>query len=293
MCSLYFVPRAVREAMQVLQASLRPGGYLLVAASEAPLAQDELFERAGHVGLLRHRSLNGQTLGIRPDEGQWALPPTRLGDGAPAGEVAPGPEFPTPWHEAPAPAETEPEAASEEMVRSSPEELGESVREASMHYRAGRYEAAAALLRDPVRAEGAETGRAWVGAVELLARSLSNLGDMARAEAVLRTAVERDKLSPLLRFRLAGVLLELGREEEAVRELRGAIYLDERFVLAHVLLGNTTLRQGRREEGRRHLGNALQLVNGMDGSEPLEGGEGFTAAGLGRLLEDMAAKEDA
>lgn len=292
---MYFVPKAAQEAFETLWGVLRPKGYLLVAPSEASLVPDELFEATNTVGLLRRKDRLRNFFPDLQEEVHDLCPAAESDSRFPTVQDSEAFQFDS---AVPPPADDYLDgscAASddESMVEAEGDDnwFARTVRMAGEHYSAGRYAEVSELLRVQVGNEPGAEHEQWIQAVELLTCSLTNQGDIEGALYILREAVERDKLNALLRFRLANVLFEQGEEQEAVRELGRVIYLEEHFVLAHFLLGNVALRQGRQAEAKRHMRNVRKLLERMDGAEPLVGGEGLTAGGMERMVEDISMKE--
>jgi ATP/maltotriose-dependent transcriptional regulator MalT/DNA-binding XRE family transcriptional regulator len=106
----------------------------------------------------------------------------------------------------------------------------------------------------------------------LLSYALTDMGDIARAEEVVREALARtsDSTDPYMRVRLYWSIARLahseGRETVALENVRKAIALlqatDDTFHLAraHILAAQITLGRGSAEESEEHLDHAEQLL---------------------------------
>jgi tetratricopeptide (TPR) repeat protein len=112
----------------------------------------------------------------------------------------------------------------------------------------------------------------------LLSYALTDMGDVARAEEVVRAALERtsDSTDPYMRVRLYWSIARLahseGRETVALENVRKAIALlqatDDTFHLAraHILAAQITLGRGSTDESEDHLERAERLL-GTSGTQ--------------------------
>lgn len=108
----------------------------------------------------------------------------------------------------------------------------------------------------------------------LLSYALSDMGELARAEEVVRRALDRvrDTEDPYMRVRLYWSIARLahteGRESVALANVRKAIALleatDDTFHLAraHILAAYITLSRNDADAAEHHLDNAEQLLGG-------------------------------
>ena len=106
----------------------------------------------------------------------------------------------------------------------------------------------------------------------LLSYALTDMGDIGRAEEVVREALARtsDTTDPYMRVRLYWSIARLahseGRESVALENVRKAIALlqatDDTFHLAraHILAAQITLGHGNADESEDHLGRAERLL---------------------------------
>jgi ATP/maltotriose-dependent transcriptional regulator MalT/DNA-binding XRE family transcriptional regulator len=106
----------------------------------------------------------------------------------------------------------------------------------------------------------------------LLSYALTDMGDIARAEEVVREALARtsDSTDPYMRVRLYWSIARLahseGRETTALENVRKAIALlqatDDTFHLAraHILAAQITLGRGNADESNEHLEQAERLL---------------------------------
>jgi chemotaxis protein methyltransferase CheR len=160
--------------------------------------------------------------------------------------------------------------------------------EAAAHYDAGRYEQAAAEIREFLAA-----GRSDADALELLAKSYANLGKFAEARKCCEDALAADKLRAHNHYLMSIILLEVGEPAEAAAALKRTLYIDHDYVLAHFALGNLNRQEGRERESQRYFGNTLRLLEVRDPHEVLPDAEGLTAGRLAEIIRAMTMQESA
>jgi chemotaxis protein methyltransferase CheR len=277
---IYFARDAVRAVARRLYESLAPGGLLITASSDPPLAGEAPFETvvtADGVFYRRPQPLSlcaatdssfraperetmnpsprtdSQTAAINPAPYQPCLPPPPLpfGNDEVAVPVSPG------------------------LIR--PEEPDDPVAEARRELAQGNYARACELTRGL-----AEDGQASV----IHVRALAN-GEPAEAEKTCTAAVGRHPLSVELRYLHAVLLLGLRREEEAIRALRRVLYLDRTLAVAHFTLGTLLEQRGDGAGAARSYRNARDLCAGRPADEEVPLSEGERA---GVLAQAAAAR---
>jgi uncharacterized protein HemY len=89
------------------------------------------------------------------------------------------------------------------------------------------------------------------------------------AVAALERQVRSEPRSPLLREKLGGVYLRLGRWEDAERELRALVALAPTDGFAHFALGRALDEQGRHAEAKEHFALAEELGRDDPSAVPL------------------------
>ncbi|HLY54807.1 MAG TPA: CheR family methyltransferase [Stellaceae bacterium] len=112
------------------------------------------------------------------------------------------------------------------------------------------------------------------------------VGDPLRT---VESAIEKDPTDAGLRYRHAGILIELGRRAEAAEALRGAIFLAPDMALAHFALGMLCRNAGDARSARRHFDNAAAMLERLRSDEVLADGGGLT---VGELTAIVRASRD-
>ncbi len=93
----------------------------------------------------------------------------------------------------------------------------------------------------------------------LVARFLSDRGDLARAIEHLRLSIEIEPTDATTYTDLGAALARRGQFQEAIENLQQAVALNPRLSLARFNLGNALALQGRFGEAAEQLENALQI----------------------------------
>jgi transcriptional regulator with XRE-family HTH domain len=151
-----------------------------------------------------------------------------------------------------------------------------------MYTEAGRPQDAVDLFERCME-EVEQSGDASLGAryATQLSYALSDIGDLGRAEAVVRRALEsvRDTEDPYMRVRLYWSIARLahteGRETVALTNVRKAIALlqatDDTFHLAraHILAAYITLSRDDADSADKHLDHAERLLGGAPAAQDL------------------------
>ncbi len=239
---IYFDRDTIRAVARRLYDTLVPGGWLLTAAADPPLAGDAPFEMVvTNEGVFYRREAGPvPPRATAPAVALPDLPSPPLFGGQASASVPPhrasGDACPTGWP----PARDPVEEAREELT------LGNYLR---------ACELAEGLPADPA-------------ACALHVRALANL-ETARAEQVCAAAAARHPLAVELHYLHAVLLLALRREGEAVRALRRVLYLDRGLALAHFLLASILEQRGDRAGAVRAFRNARDLCAGRPGDEVL------------------------
>jgi len=243
---IYFDLRTVQRVLAQLLDVLSPDGWLLLGASDPPVASlmacEVVVTEAG-LAYRRARASDGTpVIDRRPAS---AAPETDLrGDG------------PVKWRATPS-ASLAPEPPEAALV----------ARYGARDFR-GAVTAAEYLLREQPASEFA-----WLA----LVRSLANLGEFAEAGRTNALAIERCPLSAELTYLAAVIQSHAGQHAQAADSARRALYLDHTLVVAHVALGAALASLGDRKDARRATGNAMRLLEGMDAGDAVPGADGETA----------------
>ena len=279
---IYFNPETIAAVARRLYETLAPGGWLLTAASDPPLAGHARFETvATDAGVLYRRATGGawRAAGVRP------LVPNPIGDPI-LNAVSASPLVPNPIGDpilnqganAPrSPADKTAFVAPPSPAPHPPPVSADPVAEARKALAEGDYEKAADFTAD--RPDDA-------AACLVNVRALANL-DAARGERACAAAAARHPLCTELHY-LHGILLAtLGRAGEAARAVRRALYLDRSLAAAHFTLGSILERMGDAAGARRAYRNARDLCRSRPADEPVPLSDGEPA---GRLAQGAAAQ---
>ena len=275
---IYFDFATVAAIAARLIASLAPGGWLFLGASDPPIAE---FVRCEVV-------LTGAGLAYRPpgttsgnqqtmfnDVGVWrrdaAAVPVPLEDPSTIAAV---------------PAES---AVVADAITPAPaNEDVETHDSCETAYDQAEYDAAIRLAQSAID-RGDDTDAIWI----VLVRSLANRGDLDAAGEACSAALERNRMSAELTH-LHGILLaEAGRHGDAAVAAKQALYLSPQYTIAHLALGDALARTGAIAGARRAFRNAETLLQAVPPDTPIPGGDGVEAAQLLRIarfrLETLGA----
>jgi len=284
---IYFDLATVAAIAAQLIASLAPGGWLFLGASDPPIAEFVPCEVV----------LTGAGLAYRPPGtttgGQRAVLPAALpwSDDASSEHVKFDETFvPELSSDSTAVADA---VAIESAHRSHRADIAAETHDSSeTAYDQADYEAAIRLARVAID-RGDDTDAVWI----VLVRSLANRGDLEAAGEACSTALDRHRMSVELTH-LHGILLaEAGRYADAAAAARKALYLSPQYAIAHLALGDALSRTGDVARARRAFTNAETLLVGLASDTPVPGGDGVEAAQLLRIarfrLETLGAKREA
>lgn len=272
---IYFDRETVRNVARRLHEALAPGGWLITASSDPPLAEHAQYETVVSDAGVFYRRGTGLPPQVTepppPREGTLETYPT----GAVEFSAGPPPQDESATWLLPLPPAVEEPAEKVEEARDPgrlPAPTADALAEARQALDRGDYQRACELA-----ANLAEDARGCAVHV----RALANL-DSTRAESVCADAAERHPLSTELHYLHAVLLLDLGRDEEAARAARRVLYLDRSLAVAHFTLGSILQRLGDRAGARRAYRNACDLCASRPADElmPLADGEH-----AGRLAE--------
>jgi chemotaxis protein methyltransferase CheR len=268
---IYFDLSTVAAIASRLLASLAPGGWLFLGASDPSIAElvpcEVVLTGAG----LAYRPA-GTTAGARSDvildSESWS--PEIVAERA-AFDLGPIEAW-TPSETVVeigtlAPAFEDPDASTDE-----PQDPRDSYESA---YSQGGYDAAARLAREVIE-RGDDIEATWI----VLVRSLANRGELEAAGEACAAALDRHRLSAELTH-LHGILLaEAGRHPEAAVAARQALYLDPQYIVAHLALGDSLSRIGDTAHARRAFTNAERLLKGVAPDTLVAGADGAEASQL-------------
>lgn len=269
---IYFDLETVAAIAARLLASLAPGGWLFLGASDPPIAEFVPCEVVMTGAGLAYRPLD-TTTGDRPavfrDVSIWAgsvaVEPFEFEPASPV-ELAPVPSWDT---------SALPIAPVEPAVAAAAVALDDSYVTA---YDQADYKAAERLARAGID-RGDNTEAIWI----VLVRSLANVGELGAAGEACTAALEQHRMSAELTH-LGGILLsEGGRYAEAAIAAKKSLYLSPQFTVAHLALGDALSRTGEHADARRAFRNAEALLEGLAPTTIVPGADGAEAAQLLRI----------
>jgi chemotaxis protein methyltransferase CheR len=277
---IYFDMAGVEQIASRLLASLAPDGWLLLGASDPPLASlvpCEVMVLPGGIAYRRadraHEPDSLATRGPAETPTRWWVAPAPA---PPLPEQADLPaHVPFHWH-AEAPATAPPPAETPEDAPS----LGES----RAAYDEGDYPRAEALAAAALEADAGLVDQ-WV----LLVRCIANQGRLRDADQECVRALDLHRLSPELHYLHAMLLREAGQHRESANAARRALYLDPRFVMAHLLLGDVHAHLGDAERATRAFENALGELASTPAGAAVPAADGVPAERLRHVAEQRLA----
>lgn len=279
---IYFDFPTVAAIAARLIASLAPGGWLFLGASDPSIAEFVPCEVV----------LTGAGLAYRP-AGTTPGKTTRVPDVAPwTSDVL---EYETFEHAAVPERTAESTAVADAITIESAHRSHRANVDADTHdssetaYDQADYESAIRLARAAIT-RGDDTDAVRIA----LVRSLANRGELEAAGEACSAALDRNRMSVELTH-LHGILLaEAGRYADAAAAAKRALYLSPQYTIAHLALGDALSRTGDVTSARRAFTNAETLLEGLAPDTPVPGGDGVEAAQLLRIarfrLETLGMK---
>lgn len=245
---IYFDPETIRAVAKRLFDSLSPGGWLILAATDPPIAQhvpvDIVQTPAGQLYRrpLETREISGAILAQMPSNSGLS--------------VFDDPPF------------VESDTSDSTLMVSE----DEAIRQAQAALEQGDYDKVRLLT------EARPDSNA---ACALLVRALTCL-DAADAEIACASALGRHSTSGELQYLHAVLLLELERFNEAEQAVRRALFLDRKLAVAHFSLGVILQRSGDPRGAGRAFRNAYDLCAAVSPEAILPLSDGEPA---GRLMQ--------
>lgn len=258
---IYLDAATIARVAQQLLATLTPDGWLVLGASDPPLADfapcDVVITDAGLLYRRRRRGLSES----RCRDLDWRRLPSP--PWKPVAEPTPEPVVPETRAAAPViPPASDPPPDPQEAMQA---------------YLGGDYQRAS-FLASQVTGRPDAPADMWV----LLVRAAANRGELEAAGKACMAGLERHPTCAELLYLHGLLLAQGGHLNQAVTALRGALYLDRALAVAHLTLGQILARLGERDVARRTLRNASRVLSRMPAAETVPGGDGECA---GRLAE--------
>jgi chemotaxis protein methyltransferase CheR len=251
---MYFSQDMMRHVIGNLHESLREGGSLFVAPSEA---SQELFPQFKRVTENNEIFFRRDAAALAASEAPKKAPAPRAATPATAKVAARAPAKP-----APKTAATAKKATTWRPAAPGP---------------------AAAAPAPPTDGKAAELAGS--------ARARANEGRLGEALELCEQAIAVDKLTADYRYLCATILEELDRSHDAIKALNSALYLEPDFVLAHFLRGNIARRQGQQGEAEHQFRMTLALLQRLDPDDLLPESEGMTAGKLAEIVKSVLQLE--
>lgn len=290
---IYFEPEAAAAALRRLTSSLRPGGVLLLGASEGiswTLPDNLITEAAGLRCYARVTPVTGRGNTSLAASGHEPAPSVGSTAGAAASASAPSRD---------GAARMEPDGAAFATRRGGDElthvfsaaagrqadarTADDSLRtELDARLGCGDWSQALDLIEDAI-ADNGETAPLLVAR----AKALANLGRFTDAVAACERALTEDPTDKRGYLIYGLVLSSLGEESGAEFAFRRAIFLDPRFLEAHYQIALVLLSTNRTAEGLKSLGNALRIAEDGDPESAICDAPGMT---FGRFAEIVRAE---
>ena len=297
---IYFDLPTVARIAEGLLATLAPDGWLVLGASDPPLAHLVACESIMTPSGMAYRRAGTRT-DARP------LPPggtfgTELpATAAPSRATLVDPHLP--WISPAAGSETPSSptvplgggdgAAVANITSRRDDSHGDSTAQASAQattpdaspealdaaYRRADYQGAEAVAMRML-ADAAEIGASvWITYI----RAVANQGRLPEAGELNARALERYPLDAELHYLHATLLMEAGWFSDAAAAARRSIYLDRKLTMGHILLGEALSRSGEQAVARNAFANALRLLEHAGASEIVRAADGITVSRLRQI----------
>ena len=272
---IYFDLDTIAKIAARLIASLAPGGWLFLGASDPSIAEFVPCEVVLTGAGLAYRP-PGTTTGARTtsstDFGAWFVRNTPTFEATAVGE----PDVAEPFLESPTAPD---DSVSLPVAMQAPvHKVTEADDSYDTAYARADYEAATRLARDSIE-RGDDSEDAWI----VLVRSIANRGDLNAAGEACASALEHHRMSVELTHLHAVLLAEAGRYRDAAVAAKQALYLSPHYTIAHLALGDALSRTGDIPNARKAFRNAETQLQGFAPDMPVPGGDGAEAAQLLRI----------
>ena len=253
---IYIAPEITKTIFARLAASLRIGGWLMIAASDpqpdADLPLDVVVTEAGL--LYRKRDPAAAQKALAQEQKLASLEFPRAAITAPARFV-------------PQPA-NHPLHVVKTVARA-------RERDAATAYRAADYNSAIQLAARDIAAGNDSVGT-WV----ILTRAHANQGQLAEASSVCARAMARHSASAELHILDSSLAAERGQYGAAADAARRAVYMDRSLAAAHVALGMALLRSADIAAADRSLRAAERLLTELAPTDIVPASDGASVADM-------------
>ena len=272
---IYFDLTTIAKIAAQLIASLAPGGWLFLGASDPSIAEFVSCEVVLTGAGLAYRP-PGTTTGVRPhsfiDVRAWSERDTLEFDSPVADEI----EVAQPI------LESLPNVAEIVAVPDNGKAHVHTITDVDDSYETAYtradYATAARLARESI-----DSGDDSDDARIVLVRSIANKGDLKAAGEACASALDQHRMSVELTHLHAVLLAEAGRYGDAAVAAKQALYLNPHYTIAHLALGDALSRTGDIPNARKAFRNAEMQLEGLEPDMPVPGGDGAEAAQLLRI----------
>jgi chemotaxis protein methyltransferase CheR len=246
---LYYDPQTIHSVVGRLSRSLAEGGWLIIASSDPPIHEFDMFDfvPTEHGLAYRKANLSLTANSVADPHASGAL------DVSTSGAVS--------------------GAATRNTSKVAKPLRKQRLAEARQALAGGDYQQAADLTTD-LRGEGAI----------IHIKALANI-DVALAAKACAAETSKRPLSQQLNYLNAVLMMDLNRHHEAAESLRRVLYLDESLALVHFKLG-TALRKLRDVEGaQRAFRSTVEICDRSPPDQPVPLGDDETAGELRALAK--------
>lgn len=249
---MYFLPEKAKDVIFKLTQALVEGGYLIVAAPELSLIQDETLKPLHHSGAFIYQKQTS-LLGTHSDQ--------RLNNEL---EISYFSHI---------------ESVDSEIIEESFIESHQVSESTDNFQKEPKIEA---------QQEKAPEIKNELNTIEALSRDLANQGKLKEALQLIDEAIVSQKFNEHYRYLKALILIEIGSMDEAIGEFKRAIYLNPNFILPYFSLGNIAYSQGDHTEIKRNFSAVLSLLKNHRPEEIIPGSEGLTVKRISEIINSVA-----
>ena len=279
---IYFDLPTVEQIAVRLLASLAPDGWLLLGASDPPLAHlvhCEVVVTSAGIAYRRADRVGGKTE-LRSPTPQFEPPADSNSDPIVHGLRAAldGAEH-TPSSESTGRIRGEGGHPIDDYAPAIPTPLATD--DIFRAYALADYPATEAMAITALAnaRSDADTSRIWITYV----RAVANQGRLHEAGDLCARSLELHPLDAELHYLHATLLSEAGWFGDAAAAARRAIYLDRKFVMGHLLLGDALTRTGDMAGARIAFANVVNLLVDVGPETPVAAADGVPAARLRQI----------
>lgn len=265
---IYFdLPTVARIATGLLE-SLAPDGWLVLGASDPPLANLVSCESVMTPCGMAYRRPGKHSAKARTVD-SCAVPVPKKWE-----SVAATPPIPRPA----APEWTAPAVESVPVPADHAVDIDAGI---LLAYANADYATAESLLAIALAAEGEADKTVWLWVLYI--RTIANQGRLHDAGAFCARALEVHPLVPELHYLHATLLSQANWYSDAAIAARRSIYLDRKFVMGHLQLGDALTRLGDSNGARISFENVITLLEKTDATDTVTAADGIPPSRLRQI----------